>query len=129
MDLMSLARINLREEKETDIEQAVADFFSEKKGIVDTDVHAFADSLGIEHSELEGVVYKLLNDFLAYGRWNDKSQPEYDADEFKMGLEVEKEHSINPIISGRIAKDHLAECKDYYTRLAKMESECGTDES
>ena len=24
----------------------------------------------------------------------------------------------------RIALDHLAECPDYYTRLAKMEKEC-----
>ena len=40
-----------------------------------------------------------------------------------MGKEVEKEHSDNPKQAIEIAKDHLAELPDYYTRLNKMEKE------
>jgi len=39
------------------------------------------------------------------------------------GIEVEMEHTNDPTISKYIAKDHLAELKDYYTRLDKMEAE------
>lgn len=43
----------------------------------------------------------------------------FDKKQLRMGTEVEKEHSSNK----EIAKDHLAEIPDYYTRLAKMEKE------
>ena len=33
------------------------------------------------------------------------------------------EHTTNPIIAEKIAKDHLTETHDYYARLQKMESE------
>ena len=42
--------------------------------------------------------------------------------QFKMGLEVEKEHSTDVKIRGEIARDHLTEDPDYYTKLAKMEA-------
>lgn len=125
MDLMNLARINLREETETDLEQSVADFFAENKGIEADDVDSFATSLGLDPVEVNNAIYKLLNDFMAYGDWNKAGNPEVDPDELAMGIIVEEEHSINKIIQKRIAEDHLSECKDYYTRLAKMESECG----
>lgn len=48
---------------------------------------------------------------------------EYDAKELAMGIEVEHEHSKNDIIAKLIAKDHLSELPDYYSRLKKMEGE------
>lgn len=47
----------------------------------------------------------------------------YDAEELQMGVEVEMEHTINEQIAEKIAKDHLSEIPDYYTRLKKMEAE------
>ena len=47
----------------------------------------------------------------------------YDPEQLKMGTKVEMEHTNNPKIAERIAKDHLAELPDYYTRLEKMERE------
>ena len=47
----------------------------------------------------------------------------FDPNELAMGIEVEKEHTDNPAIAKEIAKDHLAELPDYYTRLKKMEEE------
>lgn len=47
----------------------------------------------------------------------------FDAKELAKGIEVEREHTNNKIIAKLIAKDHLAELGDYYTRLEKMEGE------
>jgi Protein of unknown function (DUF5661) len=57
----------------------------------------------------------------------------FDAEQFRMGLEVELEHGRrdpktdvthdDPIMTGKIALAHLNEFPDYYTRLAKMETE------
>jgi len=40
-----------------------------------------------------------------------------------MGIKVEMEHTDDPALAKIIAKAHLSELKDYYTRLHKMESE------
>ena len=55
------------------------------------------------------------------------------SEEFRMGLAVELEHgSVDPLtdvthddlmLTGKIAWAHLREIPDYYTRLAKLESE------
>jgi hypothetical protein len=61
----------------------------------------------------------------------------FDLEQFRMGLAVELEHGSHfgnetnvtqddPNFTGRIAWAHLKEIPDYYTRLAKMESEAGS---
>ncbi len=52
-----------------------------------------------------------------------KNRPDsgYDTKQLKIGIKVEMEHTDNPIISKIIAKDHLDEHKNYYTRLLRME--------
>lgn len=47
----------------------------------------------------------------------------YDLEEFRMGLEVEQEHTAREADYVKITLDHLRELPDYYTRLEKMESE------
>lgn len=60
-----------------------------------------------------------------------------DVEQFRMGLGVELEHGSrfgdetnvtkdDPLFTGRIAWAHLKEIPDYYSRLAKMESEAGS---
>ncbi|MDD5363605.1 MAG: hypothetical protein PHN88_15895 [Ignavibacteria bacterium] len=46
---------------------------------------------------------------------------DYDPEQLKMGIKIEMEHTDNPKIAEKIAKDHLDEFKDYYTRLTEME--------
>lgn len=58
---------------------------------------------------------------------------QFDLEQFRMGLAVELEHGIHDLqtnvtdddelVTGRIALAHLKEIRDYYTRLAAMESE------
>lgn len=43
----------------------------------------------------------------------------YDPHQLKMGIEVEHEHTTNKKIAEIIAKAHLAEDPDYYTKLKK----------
>jgi len=43
-------------------------------------------------------------------------------DEFSKGIKVEFEHTNDENIAAEIAKDHLMEIPDYYTRLEKMEN-------
>ena len=44
-------------------------------------------------------------------------------EQLTMGKKVEREHTKNPKVAKEIAKDHLKEFPDYYTRLKKMEHE------
>ncbi len=57
----------------------------------------------------------------------------FDLEQFRMGMDVELEHGSrdvqtnvtndDPLTTGKIALAHLREFPDYYTRLAKMESD------
>jgi Protein of unknown function (DUF5661) len=61
------------------------------------------------------------------------STSRFDVEQFRMGLDVELEHGRqdpatnvsddNETTTGKIARAHLNEFPDYYTRLAQMEAE------
>jgi hypothetical protein len=61
------------------------------------------------------------------------STSRFDVEQFRMGLDVELEHGRqdpatnvsddDEITTGKIARAHLNEFPDYYTRLAQMEAE------
>ena len=63
----------------------------------------------------------------------DWDRSRFDVEQFRMGLGVELEHGIHDpatnvtdddeLTTGKIARAHLNEFPDYYTRLAKMETE------
>jgi hypothetical protein len=63
----------------------------------------------------------------------DWSTSPFDVEEFRSGMDVELEHGLHdlgtnvtdddPITTGKIARAHLNEFPDYYTRLAKMEEQ------
>jgi hypothetical protein len=63
----------------------------------------------------------------------DWSSAPFDVEQFRAGMAVELEHGLHdlqtnvtdsdPIVTGKIALAHLKEFPDYYTRLARMESE------
>ena len=62
------------------------------------------------------------------GRHNDVPDDKFDPKELAMGVEVELEHTDDREVAKKIAKDHLSELPDYYTRLKKMEAEGESDE-
>lgn len=59
---------------------------------------------------------------LPVGKHHDLPDDVFDHDELQAGIHVEMEHTDDPAIAKEIAKDHLAEIADYYTRLVKMEA-------
>jgi hypothetical protein len=58
------------------------------------------------------------------GKHNKVADVKFDKKELKLGIKIEMEHTDDPEIAKSIAKDHLSECKDYYTRLLKLERAC-----
>ena len=61
---------------------------------------------------------------LPVGKHNHIPDEDFNQKELEMGIKVEFEHTDNLEIAKAIAKDHLSECFDYYTRLGKMEKNC-----
>jgi len=57
------------------------------------------------------------------GKHNDTPDSKFDANELAKGIAIEKEHTDDEELAKNIAKDHLTEIPDYYTRLARMEKE------
>lgn len=65
-------------------------------------------------------LYNLMGEFFGAGESLNYTG-EYDSEQLQMGIKVEMEHTVSPMIAERIAQDHLAEMADYYTRLYEME--------
>ena len=51
-----------------------------------------------------------------------KCKKHFNKSQLKAGTKVEMEHTKNPYIAERIAKQHLCEHSSYYKALAKMEA-------
>lgn len=118
-------RIKVIATKTPGLDYQVIQFFATNPSVSDSDLHEWASSNGHEPDKVEEVVYSVLGSLLKkFGKHNDVPDSEFDAQELARGIEVEMEHTDNPYVSKLIAKDHLSECSDYYTRLDKMEKEC-----
>jgi len=57
------------------------------------------------------------------GKHNDISKDTFDEKELKRGVDIEFEHTNDKSVAEAIAKDHLSEFPDYYTRLDEMEQQ------
>lgn len=119
-----------KESEEDDIHQDIIDFFLDNPNPEDEQVQDFAEELGIDPDELEQHIYMILSNLLRnVGKHRDADARDFDEDELKRGIEIEMEHTDDPYIALEIAKDHLAEIPDYYTRLDIMEKEALEDDS
>ena len=112
--------LELKNDEMMDLHEKIIRWFIENPQPDDSKVHAFAESLGFDPDEFEGHRYMILSDLIHEGR-SKNFTGKYDPKQLAMGIEVEKEHLPYPSIAEKIAKDHLAELPDYYTRLKKME--------
>lgn len=114
---------------------AVTKFFAEHPNPDDSEFHALADKLKISPHELEEVGYELLTGLLkGVGKHKDVPITNFDPEQVKLGLEVEKEHTDSPAIAQQIVKDHLSEFPFYYsgktgkTGLRQMEKDLKQEE-
>lgn len=110
----------------SDVHSKIIQYFSKNLNPTDKDIHNFANELGISLVELENHIYMVLTNLLKnVGKHKNVPDNQFDAQQLKRGIEVEMEHTNDPAIAKEIAKDHLVELPDYYTRLDKMEAEGG----
>jgi len=105
---------------------SVSQYLTENPNPPDNEFHAWAEDSGINPHDAEAAAYRLATIFTRFfygGKANEKDvgEDDVDAQELSMGIEIEREHTPDIVVSKRIALDHLAEFKDYYTRLKKME--------
>jgi len=57
------------------------------------------------------------------GKADGRPDSDFDPKQLAMGIEVEQEHTPDLELAKEIAKDHLSELPDYYSRLKVMEEE------
>jgi hypothetical protein len=62
-------------------------------------------------------------DQLSGGLADKKNPKDFDPKALKKGIDVEREHTSNPLIAVEITMDHLTEDPKYYDKLSKMEKE------
>jgi hypothetical protein len=102
-----------------DVQNKIIEFFQKNKIQDDEQIHDFANKLGLPPDKLEVEIYKLLSMFINL-KHGDDPDDKFDPKELAMGIEIEKEHIDNPIISKMISKAHLDEDPKYYTKLSKI---------
>jgi hypothetical protein len=105
-----------------DIESEIIDFLRANPNPEDSKVHAWAEEKGIEPDKLEAAIYAFATK-LATLKQSAMPDEDFDAEQLKKGTEVETEHVDDPAIAKGIAKAHLKEDPEYYTKLAKMEGQ------
>ena len=123
-----IAQDIIKTAKERELRDNIIKFFKKNQNPKDSELHEWVEKNKYNVHEVETEIYKFATffvNFYADGRANKEGFKESDADpkELAMGIEVEYEHTTDKGVSKRIALDHLSELSDYYTRLAKMESE------
>lgn len=110
--------------------KGIVKYLVENPSPSDEEIHQWAEDNGYEPEEVEEFIYELLSSILRkMSKSADKPDSDFDPDELKRGIEVEKEHTDNDFIAKMIAKDHLSEkgMSDYYTRLDEMEKQGKTE--
>lgn len=112
------------EDSTAKLQQAIIQLLKQSPNANDTEVHKLAEDMGVAPDVLENATYKLLADLVkGVGKHTDVPDDKYDAEQLKMGIEVEHEHTDNDGLAKEIAKDHLSEpgLENYYTLLLDME--------
>jgi hypothetical protein len=112
------------ENNNNDITDKIIEFFQNNPNPSDDMVHDYAEEIGMDPDNLEEKIYELLTSLVNL-KGSNIPDNKFDSEQLKMGIEVEKEHHDNPIISKAISKAHLNEDPKYYTKLKKIEEEAG----
>ena len=80
--------------------------------------------LGVDENEIKQLSDQELKIILnLVGKHDFKTDNHFNTHELNLGIKIEREHTDSNLIAKIIAKDHLMEIPDYYTRLTKMEKE------
>lgn len=106
----------------------IIEFFIKNPKATDKDIHTWADDNKVSPHDLEGTIYSTIS-MLVNLKGSDLPDSHFNKEQLAMGIKVEQEHIDCPIIAKAIAKAHLKEIPDYYTRLDRMENAKSVKES
>lgn len=105
--------------KKDDIINDLITVFNENKGITGKGVSSYCLKYKMNDDDTLNILASILSDLLY--RPATVRNGEYDADELKIGMNDEKEHTKLKKIQEIIAKDHLNDVPDYYSEMKKAE--------
>jgi hypothetical protein len=103
------------------IKAEIIKLFKKPGPLDDREVHSLAERLQISPHDLEDHIYSILRDIVTGGKSEGKILA-VDPAELAQGIKIESEHTAEPALQEKIARDHLAEDPKYYTKLQRMES-------
>lgn len=107
--------------KDDNLIDALISLFRDKD-VTSAEIHDLAKKHNVDIKKLEDVAFKKLSALLrGVGKHKDVPDEKFDPEQLAMGVKVEQEHTNDPYIAKIIAKDHLMELPDYYSRLKNME--------
>lgn len=74
-------------------------------------------------SDIKKRIPEKLLDQIFTGEGSKYPDSAFDPEQLSLGIKIELEHTSDPSVAKRIAKDHLVEHPEYYKRLVAMEKE------
>jgi DNA polymerase III gamma/tau subunit len=114
MDFSSYATYLIESEKK-DIKTKLIQLFKKDKLVTLADLEEFAKETGVDMKQVQYTIIEFLHNLLYK-----KYKPfKYDHDEYKKGIEDEKEHTKDEEIAKSIVLDHLRLHPNYYSELDK----------
>lgn len=103
-------------------QKAIIDFFTYYPEVTPDMIDKLANTLKMEVPTLNNEIHAIMTSLFNRGLFVKNPNTPIAPDQLRMGIQVEMEHTDNPLIAERIARDHLTEMPSYYTRLAEMEA-------
>lgn len=95
--------------------------FRKDTNVTHQDVKKLSKTLNIPEEEMQLKIYDVLGDLLRnIGKHNNVPDSKFDKKQLELGIKEEMEHTKDPLVAKMIAKDHLFQDTEYYTKLLKM---------
>jgi len=127
----AIAPAKMLDNEKEGIDSDVMTFLKDNPNPDDSVLHNWAKEKGYEVDEVEEAIYKIATAHVNMSeavtpsdlKHGEDPDSDFDEKELNKGIKVEMEHTDSEEIAKAIAKAHLAEIPDYYTRLKKMEDD------
>lgn len=117
-----LAGVKVNGVQDDNLLDAIVALYLKQDKVSESDMNKLAKQANITIDQFYGVLDQFFRNLIrGVGKHAQVPDEHFDKHELEMGVKVEKEHTSDPYIAKIIAKDHLMELPDYYTRLQRME--------
>lgn len=122
--LQELAGVTVAGVQNDNVLDAVVALYLKTNTPTDAQIKAITSKANLSADQFWAIVNKLFQALLrGAGKHAHVPDEKFDKKELELGVKVEQEHTNDPYVAKIIAKDHLMEIPDYYTRLHRMEKQ------